>query len=108
MFKNAQWAVTDYGVESIRPAPSYPFEAKRLTETTKRENGTFYDWPVHMAEKTWVDTEAFLEAFERALELHKGRYSPAVDLAMLEASKNEARRIARAYGGGSEVPRRGS
>ena len=101
-FKNWQWAVTDYGVESVHGAtsptidgitPPYHFDATRLVEMTERPNGTFYDWPVHMAEKTWVDIDAFNEAFEKALELRQGRYSPVLDPEMLRASFVEARRI---------------
>ncbi len=95
MFKNFQWAVTKSGMATVKPEARYECHAKRLTETTDRMNGTFYDWPVHMAEKTWVDVEAFNEAFEQALEFHKGRYSPPVDRKMLEASFKEARRIAK-------------
>jgi hypothetical protein len=29
-----------------------------------------YNWPVHMAEKTWVDIVAFIEAFTAALAIH--------------------------------------
>lgn len=101
-FSNEQWKVTDYGIEAIvgsrTPSMSglttrYEIQAERLVETTERSNGTFYDWPVHMAEKTWVDVTTFNEAFAEALELHKGRYSPAVDLEMLDASISEAQRI---------------
>jgi hypothetical protein len=94
MFKNAQWDVTDYGLEVVKPLAPYEISADRLTETTERSGNTFYDWPVHMAEKTWVDIGAFNEAFEEALEEHKGRYSPRVDSTMLDASFIEARRIA--------------
>jgi hypothetical protein len=97
LFKNAQWAVTDYGVETVegdRGVPPYHIEESRLTETASRPNGIFYDWPVHMARKAWVDIEAFTEAFDKALELHKGRYSPEADQDMLEASIAEARCVA--------------
>ncbi len=95
MFKNFQWAVTENGMDTVKPEVPYDFNAERLTETTDRANGTFYDWPVHMAEKTWVNVEAFNEAFKQALEFHKSRYSPAVDPKMLEATFKEARRIAK-------------
>ena len=62
-FKNGQWAVTDYGMETVPPEAPYEFEASRLLEVTDRPKGKFYDWPVHLAEKTWVDIEAFIEAF---------------------------------------------
>jgi hypothetical protein len=81
-FQNHQWLVTDYGVESVRPAtPYYHFNKERLLETGNR-GGEMYGWPVHLAEKTWVDIEAFIEVFQKALDLLG--YAPQVDKAMLE------------------------
>jgi hypothetical protein len=57
-----------------------------------------YDWPVHMIEKTWVDTEAFIEAFSKALEWHAGNYQPAANTSILNASIAEARRKAAEVG----------
>jgi hypothetical protein len=91
-FENHQWSVTDYGVESVRPAaPYYHFNKERLLETGNLA-GEMYDWPVHMAEKTWVDIEAFIEAFEKALDLHG--YRAKVDQAMLTKSLARARKEA--------------
>lgn len=94
-FENHQWSVTDYGVESVRPgAPyHYHFDKSRLLETGNH-GGEMYDWPVHMAEKTWIDIEAFIEAFVKALDLHTGSYRGAVDQVMLEKSIERARREA--------------
>jgi hypothetical protein len=95
LFENHQWQVTDYGVESAKPAPTYHFEARRVLETGSAGREELYDWPVHMAEKTWVDIEAFIEPFVKATEIHAGKYKGRVDAAMLKASIAEARRIAR-------------
>lgn len=73
----------------------YEFNAERLAETTERDGVSYYDWPVHMASKTWVDIDAFIEAFSKALEIHAGRYSERIDPDMLDASYEYARRIAR-------------
>jgi hypothetical protein len=70
--KNHQWEVTQFGIESVRPAPEYPILKSRLTETTERGRATYYDWPIHLADKSWVDIEAFLEAFADALSTHAG------------------------------------
>ena len=32
LFENHQWQVTDYGMESVKPAPTYHFNAERLLE----------------------------------------------------------------------------
>jgi hypothetical protein len=95
LFQNRQWAVTDYGVESVKPAPSYNFTAERLVETADYGAGDLYSWLVHMAEKTWVDIEAFIEAFTKALELHANKYSPRVDPDLLLKSLTQARREAK-------------
>ena len=86
LYRNHQWRVTKHGMESIKPAPTYEFEAKRLSETTDRSGAIYYDWPIHMAEKNWVDLDAFIDAFSRALDLHAGRYDPPKDGDMLADS----------------------
>ena len=72
--------LTDYGLEARKDSPSpekdgatpsYPIEAHRLLEITKREAHEYYDWPVHMAEKSWVDIDVFIEAFLVALIAHR-------------------------------------
>ena len=94
LFQNHQWSVTDYGVESVRPeAPYYHFEKRRILETENRGD-ELYDWPIHMAEKTWVDIEAFIEVFLKAIELHAGSFKGKVDEAMLQKSIERARREA--------------
>ena len=95
LFKNHQWEVTKYGLEARKPEAPYEIKASRLVEATTRANGEFYDWPVHMAEKNWVDLNAFVEAFQEAIRAHSGRYSPPVDHTKLDASVNEAWRIRR-------------
>ena len=72
LYENHQWAVTEDGIESIKPGFTYPIEAHRLLERHGVGEGKLYDWPVHMAKKTWVDIEAFIDAFSGALRLYAG------------------------------------
>jgi hypothetical protein len=104
MFKNTQWAVTENGIGTVAGVwfplarhytTNYDLSADRLVETTERPNGTFYHLPLHMAEKEWIDIDRLIEAFTAALETHKGRYSPPVDIKMLGSSILEAQRITR-------------
>ena len=97
LFKNAQWAVTDWGLEAVRPgAPcEYLISAHRLLERSGIGNGEFYDWPLHLAEKTWVDIDAFNEAFVEALKHHKGKYREEVNKKMLLASIDQVHKQAR-------------
>jgi hypothetical protein len=101
-YKNAQWAVTEYGVEAIKDAPirntftsTYEIDALRLLEITTRGSTEFYDWPVHLAEKNWVDIDLFIDAFLVALEVHKAKLREQIDLAKLAASFRFARKEAR-------------
>jgi hypothetical protein len=61
-WRGKQWAVTAYGVECLDG--SYFFEAKRLLENLE------YPWPLHMAEKNWVDIDEFATAWMIAILLH--------------------------------------
>jgi hypothetical protein len=94
LFQNHQWAVTEDGLESIKPLTPYLIEANRLLDRRGVGEGKFYDWPIQLAKKSWVDIEAFIEAFSRALELHAGKYEGKVDPDVLRASISEARREA--------------
>jgi len=93
LYTNAQWFVDEDSVGTLQVGISYAFGAQRLLETTHRTNGTFYDWPLHMAVKNWVDLEAFLDAFQKAIDIHAAKLPDAVDRPMLEASLVEARRL---------------
>jgi hypothetical protein len=94
LFQNGQWAVTDWGLESVRPGAPYAYNiaAERQLETGAAGGGKFYDWPIQMAEKTLVDTRAFSEAFRKALEIHREKYKGEVNHALLEESFKEAQR----------------
>ena len=91
-FSNDQWKVTADGLETIEQRAGYFIATRRLTETTDQEGVPCYDWPLQMAAKTWVDLPAFLEAFEEALRIHAGSYSPPLDPTMLALSARLARR----------------
>jgi hypothetical protein len=91
-FINRQWAVTGYGLECVEPGSRYEAEGSRMNEM--RPGTDLYDWPVHMAEKEWVDLEAFIEAFEQALRL----YCPKdFDVDRFARTVGEAHRIRRMY-----------
>lgn len=99
VFKNRQWAVTDYGMATVSPAPEYHIEAKRLLETGGVGYDGMYDWPLHLAEKACVDIEAFLQAFAQAIEIHKGKYKGEVHLNVLSTTIAEARARAKPFCG---------
>jgi hypothetical protein len=80
---------------TVSPAPEYHVAAKRILETGNAGRAEMYDWPIHLAEKTWVDIEAFVQAFTQAIEIHKGKYKGNVDRKMLSTSIGQARALAR-------------
>ena len=82
MWTNSQWKLTTYGIECIAPV-LYEIPKSRLLETTERNGQTYYDWPIHMAGKEWVEPAAFNAAFRAAV----AQFAPkGFDAAMLERS----------------------
>lgn len=94
IFENAQWKVLDDGVEAKTGFPGYDFAINRVFEITSRGAKTFYDWPIHMAEKIWVDLPLFIEAFEKAVRYYASTSGETVNEDMLKASYDEAYRVA--------------
>ena len=83
------------GIEAIEGATSpsivgltsrYVVYPDRLSETTQRGDRTYFSWPVHMADKNWVDIDTFNEAFAKAIEYHQDGGLAAIDRKMLEDS----------------------
>ncbi len=85
--ENDQWAVPLDGLEKKTDgADVYFIEAERLLDTGGIGGGRYYDWPLHMAQKDWVDLNAFEAVFRRSLVVHAGKYRGLFDLAKLDAS----------------------
>lgn len=70
MFQNQHWAVTSLSLESRPPLPPYRILAGELLSTRDDGDGPYYEWPVDMALKTWVEIDSFLEAFVQAILQH--------------------------------------
>jgi hypothetical protein len=75
LWQGRQWAVTTRGIDTTRPYRNgaYPYwiEKERLAETRPFSNGLLADWPLHLAEKNWVDIEDFIQAWQFACRVHK-------------------------------------
>ena len=93
IFENAQWIVEEDGMGPVETLPPYDIAIERVFEITKRGDKTFYDWPVHMAEKTWVEAPLFNAAFDRAIRHYSKASGQPIDESMLRASYEEALRI---------------
>ncbi|GAB6843284.1 hypothetical protein HNR00_002210 [Methylorubrum rhodinum] len=70
-FQNSQWKANEDGLVSIAPKAPYEYfiEASRLNEPHVQNGEDLYSWPLHMARKTWIDIDDFLEAFDHAIRL---------------------------------------
>jgi hypothetical protein len=89
LFKNAQWAVIPTGLYCEKM--DYFIEKSRLGSTAacNPDRITFYSWPIHLSEKTWVDIPLFIEAWNHACSYHEIARDPAlVDLTVQEVTKN--------------------
>lgn len=90
-FQNSQWKLTPIQLEST---VSLSMAAIPLTDLLRlRIVGAevLYEWPLHFAEKSWVDIEAFFEAYIVALS---SRPTLQAQGDRLEASFAKARLVA--------------
>jgi hypothetical protein len=99
-FKNHQWQVTNNGLETVAELIDSHIPHSRLLNLRTAGSELLYEWPLHMAEKTWLDYGAFEEAYRMALQ-HPSR--PAdFNSDCLEKSINKGRAISQ--GGRSQSP----
>lgn len=68
---NGQWVVNDFGLQSKGPQAPYEYNIPKERLLESGDYGDVYDWPPHVCEKTWVDADKFVEAYRKALEIHK-------------------------------------
>lgn len=64
LFRNQQWKVEKRGLSAM--GHGYFIERNRIDDMRMSKHN-FYNWPLHMATKGWVDLDAFCEAFTHAL-----------------------------------------
>ncbi len=67
LWQGSQWAATEYGIEARDG--KYAFPAGLLSETREVGGEQLPDWPLHMAEKSWVNIDDFCTAFLVALTM---------------------------------------
>jgi len=68
LWRGRQWAVTVYGVEALDG--TYFFDRSRIADGVVSKFDAHHSWPVHMAEKTWVDIDDFVTCWLVAITLH--------------------------------------
>jgi hypothetical protein len=71
LFENAQWRVTNGGLEAKSDVPTVYIPADDLLRKRETDADWAYEWPLHLAENSWIDYPAFSEAFNIALKHHE-------------------------------------
>jgi hypothetical protein len=76
IYSNSQWVLyADGDIDTVDK--DYWIQASRLLE--KMHNGrTHYDWPIHLGGKSWIDMDAFVSVWLKAI-VHNGM-EPDLDL----------------------------
>ena len=85
---NEQWVVVDDGIRCQQQ--EYVIPKSQLVELREAAGAGIAMWPLQMAEKSWVNIDAFIAAFDHALEVHKPDGAEKVDRM---ASYSKARQI---------------
>lgn len=99
-YQNEQWAVTGFGIECLGHG-GYLIAAERLGEL--RPSSDLPDWPIHLAEKEWVNCDLFLAAFLVALSVHQGKYAPLPNPGWIDPAVKEMEKMS---GSASALARR--
>jgi hypothetical protein len=91
IWANADWEVADDGLASRGPV-KYFIPTSRLCELRSRKGVEgLASWPLQMADKSWVQIDTFLEAYQQALVLLQ---PPGVEDVDVEQSLDIARDMA--------------
>ena len=89
--KKRQWVVDHDGIEGCPDTGRYFIPIDGVSD--ERFGGNFYDLPLHMAEKVWVDLPEFLSAWKKALRINAAQTGQPINDEMVTASCREAFRI---------------
>jgi hypothetical protein len=89
LFENDQWRVTPGGLEAKSDLPTVYISTAELMRKRTVTDGCLYEWPLHMAENSWVDYAAFSEAFKAALVRHNQDFDE--DLLRLSFAEGQSR-----------------
>ncbi len=94
MLTASQWKLTEFGFESVGQQSENFVEMERVSQLTERDGVNYYEWPLHMAIKSWVDIEDFIIVFERALEAYEEKKGAQINQAILSNSFKKTRELA--------------
>lgn len=80
-FQNRQWQVTGSGLETL-PGARRPYWVDAKDLALLHLGGSLYRWPMVMGGLTWVDLDAFEDAFRAAVRHH---HVPVDDLLLAQS-----------------------
>ncbi len=92
-YQGSQWAVNQELFWAL-PPERYDFQTRRIGEIEDWGSGPIYTFPVHMAEKEWVDIEDFIEVFQAAWSLYGALLPAPLDKEVMERTVRQARKVA--------------
>ena len=85
LYKNNTWRVTEQNVETLDGF--YWIPVNKLGDI--REGTSLPEWPIHLCEKNWVNSEEFMDAFRFALKVHRGKYRGSFSERLLDLAEIE-------------------
>ena len=98
MHTGQQWEVDQHVFRTRLGHLNYDFATSRMGEIEDWGFGPIYTFPVHLAEKDWVDIEDFIVVFTYAWLVYGALQSAPLDRVVLERSLQRARKVsARGY-----------
>lgn len=88
LYQNSQWAVTNYGIESLEDPWYYPIAKAELDRRAHYLDPDISSLVIHVCEKRWVDGALFIDAFRRAVEVHAVPNPPDLELSEFVARQS--------------------
>ena len=90
LWSNNQWAVADFGLESLVSDVEYLIPRERLADLLYGTTNVGM-WPVQIVQKSWADPAQFWPAFVAALEIHKPKNRDKIDFTATLQKVNQNR-----------------
>ena len=72
-WQGRQWAVTGFGIETVDEPYHYFWEKERLGSL--QNDGLCFQFPMHILEKTWLDVQDMLAAWDQVMIYHAKHFT---------------------------------
>lgn len=90
--RGAQWAVDQETFRAL-PPERYSIPTRWIGNIDDWGNGPVYEFPVHMAEKSWVDIDDLISVFRAAWYVYGALQPAQLDDAIMERTVQQARKV---------------